>query len=257
MTPTTASLLSVLIFAVAMLYSTVGHAGASGYLAAMALLGIAPSIMQPTSLALNIVVASIAAVQFARAGHFRWALFWPFAVAAAPAAYLGGLAPVPAGVFRGLVGAALVFSAWWMARRAAVEGVSINADGSEPAAPSVAVSLLIGAAIGFLSGLSGTGGGIFLSPLLLLRGWASVKRTAATSAGFILVNSVAGLAGLLGRDGSLPPELLRYGWAWALAAVAGGVVGSSLGAWRLRTPALCRLLAVVLLIAGVKLLATR
>lgn len=247
-------ILAVLFFAVALLYSTVGHAGASGYLAAMALIGVAPSLMQPTSLALNVVVASIAAAQFLRAGHFRWALFWPFAAASAPAACLGGFATVPVGLFRVIVGMVLVLTAWWMVRST---DTASNNEAEPRRPPGIPLALTVGGGIGLLAGLSGTGGGIFLSPVLLLTRWASVKRTAAIASLFILVNSTAGLAGILSRERALPSELLRWGWAWALAAAAGGFIGSRLGATRLRSPTLRRLLAAVLIIAGAKLILAR
>ncbi len=245
-----AVLLAVLILIVATLYSTVGHGGASGYLAAMALMGVAPSVMKPTSLILNILVASIATMQFARSGHFRWRLLWPFAVASIPAAMLGGAMALPGSIYKPLIGVVLLASAWRLAMP-----MSVTATEREQRDPSLLLSSAIGAGLGLLSGLSGTGGGIFLSPILLLRGWASARQTAAVSAAFILVNSIAGLAGLLASGQPLPVELARWWIPWSLAAIAGGLIGSNLGARRIQAPVLRRLLAIVLLIAGAKLVA--
>lgn len=235
--------LAAAILAIACLYSSVGHAGASGYLAAMALVGIAPDIMKPTALALNVIVATVTTIQFARAGHFSWPLFWPLAAASIPAAFLGGWIVLPPVYYRPLIGVVLLFSAWRMAAS------SLRRD--QPAvAPPPAALMLAGAALGFVAGLTGTGGGIFLSPLLLLCGWAGTKRTSAVSAAFILVNSVSGIAGLVAKSGSLPGAVPL----WAVCALAGGVAGSYLGSRRFDTGTLRRLLALVLVIAGMKLL---
>lgn len=231
------------VLAVAFLYSAVGHAGASGYIAVLALAGMAPDVIKPAALVLNILVATIGSFQFWRAGHFRWRLFWPFALCAAPAAFLGGYLPVVPVVFRPLVGLVLLFSA---ARLFWKPGDPVT---TRP--PTVPVALGAGAGIGFLSGLTGTGGGIFLTPLMLLRKWATTKTVAATSVLFILVNSVAGLAGFIGSGQGVPSVT----WVLAGAAVAGGTAGSWLGSRRFMPGTIRLLLAVVLLIAGVKLVA--
>lgn len=232
----------VLIGLAALLYSSVGHGGASGYLAVMALLGVAAVAMRPAALVLNIVVATIGTTQFARAGYFRWRLFAPFAVASIPAAYLGGRIVLPGAAYRILVGVVLIVSAL----RLVVTLRAADQSGKQPPLP---VCLVVGALLGFLAGLSGVGGGIFLSPLLLLAGWADLRTTAATSAAFILVNSIAGLVGQWPSLDALPSEIV---W-WAPAVVAGGVIGSRLGSQRLAVPALRVLLAAVLLVAGLKL----
>ncbi len=232
----------VLIGLAALLYSSVGHGGASGYLAVMALLGVAAVAMRPAALVLNIVVATIGTTQFARAGYFRWRLFAPFAVASIPAAYLGGRIVLPGAAYRILVGVVLIVSAL----RLVVTLRAADQSGKQPPLP---VCLVVGALLGFLAGLSGVGGGIFLSPLLLLAGWADLRTTAATSAAFILVNSIAGLLGQWPSLDALPSEIV---W-WAPAVVAGGVIGSRLGSQRLAVPALRVLLAAVLLVAGLKL----
>ncbi len=232
-----------LILLAAILYSAVGHGGASGYLAVMALLGTTPEQMRPTALVLNVFVASIATAQFARAGHFRWALFLPFAITSIPAAYLGGRIVLPGTTYRILVGAVLVISA-------ARFLLSLKDDDSTPRSPPLPVALVAGAALGFLAGLTGVGGGIFLSPLLILSGWATLRVTAATSAAFILVNSLAGLAGQAEQLELLPGPI---GW-WIAAAVTGGLIGSRLGSGILGGTALRRSLALVLVLAGTKLI---
>src|SRR5437870_10860758 len=158
--------LAALIFIVALLYSTVGHAGASGYLAAMALFSISPLVMKPTALVLNILVALIGTVRFYRAGFFRWRIFWPFAVASIPASYIGGSLALPDFLYKIIVGVVLLYSAARLFFSAA------TADTRKTKLVPVWIALLLGAAIGLLSGLTGVGGGIFLSPVLLLMNWA-------------------------------------------------------------------------------------
>lgn len=235
-------LLAITVLLVALLYSSVGHAGASGYLAVMSLFALAPAVIKPTALVLNILVASIGAWQFWRAGHFSWRLFWPFAVLAVPLAFVGGYATLPTHAFKMLVGAVLLFSALRLLLRPSADEVA-----HEPARP-LAVSL--GAGLGLLAGLTGTGGGIFLTPLLLHRRWARTKTAAAVSALFILVNSVAGLLGNIASTRQFP----AFALVLAAAAVIGGAIGSYWGSRRLQPMAIKRCLAVVLLIAGTKLL---
>ncbi len=229
---------------VSLLYSSVGHAGASGYIAVMSLAGLAPAEIRPTALALNVLVASITTVQFRRAGHFSWSLFWPFALLAVPMAFLGGALELPTRVFRVLVGLVLLASAANLLFRPRPDEV-----GAPPSRPT---ALSAGAAIGLFAGLTGTGGGIFLTPLLLLRRWALTKPAAAVSAAFILLNSLAGLAGNVSSTGSLPSVALPL----AGAVVAGGFLGSWLGSQRLPQLAIKRVLAAVLVIAGAKLVLT-
>ena len=240
-------LLTGLIFAAALLYSSVGHAGASGYLAAMALCGVAPSVMRPSALLLNILVATITTIQYYRAGRFAWSLFWPFAIASAPLAFVGGMFPLSGTTYRSLVGAVLLGGAV----RLALPASATPASAVIRRAP-LALTLACGAALGLLSGLTGTGGGIFLSPLLLFAGWAEPQECAGVSAAFILANSVAGLAGVTARVPGLPAEV----GLWAAAAGIGGLAGATLGSRRLGKAMLRRLLAVVLVIAGLKLLLT-
>lgn len=229
------------IFAAAVLYSSVGHAGASGYLAAMVLFGTAPESMRPAALILNILVASIATFQYYRAGCFVWPVFWPFALASVPFAFLGGALVLPGAIYKKAVGLVLLLAAYRLLR-----GTSGEVQRRIP----VPLGLLCGGGIGLLSGLTGTGGGIFLTPLLLFMGWAQPKQSAGVSAAFILVNSIAGILGLLTRPIALP-STLPY---WAMAAVAGGLIGSELGSRRLGNRTFRSLLALVLVIAAAKLM---
>ena len=235
---------ALLIFLAALLYSAVGHAGGSGYLAVMSLLGTTPAMMRPTALTLNVAVAAIGTVQFARAGYFRWSLFWPFALGSIPAAYIGGRLALPGAAYRVVVGVLLLLSAVrFVITLRAVDQVRRNIP--------VPLALAIGIALGFLSGLTGVGGGIFLSPVLLLAGWANLRTTAATSVAFIFANSAAGL---LGQHAALH-AVRDVAPVWAIAAVVGGTVGSYLGSRRLPSPALRGVLAAVLVAAGLKLVA--
>lgn len=245
MSPEHLPFLTLAILVVAFLYSSVGHAGASGYIAVMSLFSMAPAEIKPTALVLNILVASIGTWQFWRAGHFSWQLFWPFALLAVPMAFVGGYLNLPTHVFKVLVGVVLLFSAarfFWR-----------PADDSVTGAPSRLVAIPAGAGLGLLSGLTGTGGGIFLTPLLLLMRWASTKRAAAVSVVFILVNSSAGLLGNFSSTKRFP----AFAIALAVAAVVGGTAGSYFGSRKFDHALIKRLLAVTLLIAGTKLILTK
>lgn len=237
-------LLTLGILAVALLYSSVGHAGASGYIAVMSLLGLAPQVIKPTALILNIIVASIASFQFYRAGHFSWQLFWPFALLAIPFAFLGGYVHLPARIFQIFVGIVLLLSALRLLAQPRLNEVTRR--------PSKPIAITIGGGLGLLAGLTGTGGGIFLTPLLLIKRWTEVKTAAAVSAMFILTNSAAGLLGNFISTRIIPEVALPL----AAAAIAGGAAGSYLGSNRLPQAAIKRLLAIVLLIAGTKLIFT-
>ena len=232
------------ITVVAFLYSSVGHAGASGYIAVMSLCGISATFIRPTALILNILVAAIGSFQFWRAGYFSWRLFWPFALLSIPAAYLGGYLPLPAAILKTLIGAVLLFSAARLFFR--------QGDPPDTAPPPVPVAIGTGAGIGFLSGLTGTGGGIFLTPLLLFCRWASIRGAAAVSALFILVNSIAGLAGYISSGQPVP----NFAWLLAVAAVIAGTLGSHLGSRRFPVRTISVILATVLVLAGCKLIFT-
>ncbi|MBM4169739.1 MAG: sulfite exporter TauE/SafE family protein [Ignavibacteria bacterium] len=238
-------ILSILVLVVALLYSSVGHGGASGYLAVLSFFVIAPAVMSSTALLLNVLVAGMGSYAFYRAGHFSFRLTWPFVVTSVPAAFIGGLISVSEKAYFFLLAVILLIAAYRMV--IVVNGSAPEPDGSRT---RLAVAWPVGGGIGLLSGIVGVGGGIFLSPLMILRKWAGAKQTAAVSAVFIVVNSMAGLGGRLVRGG------LEFGSLWPLvvAAFAGGWVGSHLGARRFSSLTLRRLLAVVLVIASGKLL---
>src|SRR5213592_63759 len=238
-------LLFLAIGLIAFLYSSVGHAGASGYIATMTLFGLAPTVIRPTALVLNILVASIGTFQFWRAGYFSWKLFWPFALLSIPAAYVGGYLQPSASVLRVLIGAVLLFSAARLVFR--------RSDPPQTVAPSRPVAISTGAGLGFLSGLTGTGGGIFLTPLLLFCEWAHIRQAAAVSALFIWVNSIAGLAGYFTAVHSIP----SLGVVLGAAAIVGGIFGSHLGSRHFPVRTISIILAIVLTIAGARLIFTR
>lgn len=237
-------LLLLLASGVAALYSLVGHGGASGYLAVMALAGMAPSHMKPTALMLNVLVAGLGTWRYVRAGCFRWNAFWPFAVASIPAAFAGGAVVATGDWYRKVLGVLLVITAVALLIPRPAETAHKNMP--------LWAGLVSGGVIGFLSGLIGIGGGIFLSPLLILAGWASTRETLGISALFILVNSYAGLLPQLRTLQQLPFELLFL----APAAFVGGLIGTELGARRLPPVWVRYALSAVLVIAGVKLLLT-
>jgi uncharacterized membrane protein YfcA len=236
-------LLALLFLAAATLYASVGHAGASAYLAAMALVGVAPATMRPTALVLNLFVATIVIVRFARAGHLPWRSLLPLVVGSIPMAFVGGSIALPGWLYRPLVAAVLLAGAWRLATARVPAG-----DEPAPGVP-VPAGVALGAGIGLLAGLTGTGGGIFLTPVLVLAGWAGTRDAAGLSGAFILANSLAGIGGLLTAGLVLPPALPL----WAAAVVGGGLIGSWLGASRFSILGLRRALAVVLVIAAAKL----
>jgi len=236
--------IAILFFAAAALYASVGHAGASAYLAVMGLYSFAPSVMKPTALALNILVALVATLKFYRAGLFSWRLFWPFAVVSVPAAFIGGATTLPADWYKVVVGIVLFYAAVWMFL-SSLKPLKVALH-----SPPLWAALVAGLAIGFLSGLTGVGGGIFLSPLILYLGWAETRATSGIAAPFILVNSIAGLLGHFSSVAQLPPNIP----IWGVAVVLGGWIGASYGSRRAPPPVLRRLLALVLIVASVKLI---
>lgn len=249
MTGTEIAALAVLIFLAATIYSSVGHAGASGYLAAMALFGLAPAVMKPTALVLNILVASLTTARMKRANLFEWRPLVPLCSASIPAAFVGGAIQLPGHWYRLLVGVVLLAAAWKLFVHPKDNPATSPGDAQTvPTWPAVATGLLVG----LLSGLTGTGGGIFLSPLLIFFGWAGARKQAGLTAPFILVNSIAGLVGNLVSLQRLPAELP----AFAIAALLGGVLGTQIGIKWLSLRALQRALAVVLVIAALKFILT-
>jgi uncharacterized membrane protein YfcA len=235
----------LLLFVVAFLYASVGHGGASGYLALMALFSMSPAFMKPTALLLNLFVSLSAFILFYRGGHFKWKLFLPFALASVPLSFLGGMIALDAEVYKKVLGALLLIPVIRML-------FFPNASEQDLKEGSTGLSVLIGAVIGFLSGLIGIGGGIILSPVLLLLKWTNQKQTAAISALFIFVNSLAGLGGQLSKGLNVESGMFMY----AGIAFVGGTLGGWLGASRFNQQILKYLLAVVLLLAALKLLLT-
>lgn len=232
---------------VAFLYAAVGHGGASGYLALMALFSFAPETMKPTALLLNLFVAGISFVQFSRAGFFRWHLFLVFAVLSVPMSFLGGMLDIDVGLYRIILGILLIFAIIRMIgwQKQDVESVVFR-----PNFPIIIVGLAIGASIGFFSGLIGIGGGIILSPVILLLRWGTVKEAAAVSAIFIWVNSAAGLGGQFFSGVALPANV----WLFLLIAVLGGLLGGYFGSQRWNLKVLRYVLAFVLVLASAKLI---
>ena len=246
MDPATVVALAILFALGAALYSSVGHGGASAYIAAMALFSVAPETMKPTALALNLLVAGFGAWRYSRRGLSNWKLVLAFAVTATPAAFIGGGIHLPAIYYKPLVGILLWLAAarlLWQPRDLAYREVH---------APSLWVSLPAGAVLGLLAGLTGTGGGIFLSPLIILMTWEQPRRTSGVVSAFIFLNSAAGLAGNAASVGHLPNDLPLF-----LGAVfSGALLGTWLGVDRLPRPWLLRTLGLVLTVAGAKLLFT-
>jgi len=235
----------ILLFLVAFLYSSVGHGGASGYLALMALFSITPDVMKPTALLLNLFVSLTSFIQFYRGKHFNWKIFLPFAITSVPMAFIGGLITVDDNVYKKILGILLLVP---IIRFLFFANIKVE----EKRKSNFILSLVIGAAIGFLSGLIGIGGGIILSPVLLLLKWTDMKQTAAISALFIFVNSLAGLAGQLQKGINFSPDM----YAYVAVAFAGGICGAYFGSLKLNQNFLKYLLAIVLIIAAYKLLFT-
>lgn len=246
MDPTTVVALALLFALGAALYSSVGHGGASAYIAAMALFSVAPETMKPTALALNLLVAGFGAWRYSSRGLSNWKLVLAFALTATPAAFIGGAIHLPAIYYKPLVGILL----WLAAVRLLWRPVMLAQRSVH--APALWISVPAGAVLGLLAGLTGTGGGIFLSPLIILMAWEEPRRTSGVVSAFIFLNSAAGLAGNAASVGHLPNELPIF-----LGAVAaGGLLGTGLGVERLPRPWLLRTLGLVLSIAGAKLLFT-
>ena len=235
----------ILLFIVALLYASVGHGGASGYLALMAIYGFAPEVMKPSALILNLFVSLTSFIMFYKGGHFKWKLFLPFALASIPFSFLGGTITLEAAIYKKVLGVLLLFPVTRFF-------FYPNTKDADLKSSNFIISLLIGAIIGFLSGLIGIGGGIILSPVLLLLNWTNQKQTAAISALFIFVNSIAGLAGQLSKGIHIDNTVFGF----IAIAFIGGLGGAWLGSLRLNQLYLKYTLAIVLLMASVKLILT-
>ncbi len=234
----------LLIGIMAFLYASVGHGGASGYLALMAIFGTSPALMKSSALILNVFVSLVAFIQYYRAGHFRWNLFWPFALASIPLSYIGATLPITDSLYKKLLAVALAIAIARMLFQ--------PVEKAENKPVPLMGALAIGAVIGLLSGMLGIGGGIVLSPVILLLGWGRVKETAAVSALFIFVNSMSGLYGLF-QKGFEPNGQLT---SWLVAALVGGFIGAYQGSFKFNLQTLRYILASVLLIAVAKLYLT-
>jgi len=234
-----------LLFIVAFLYASVGHGGASGYLALMAIFAVSPSIMKPTALLLNLFVSSTSFIQFYRGGHFKWKIFWPFALASIPLSFVGGMMAIESSIYKKILGLLLLIPVirFFFFK---------NTDPKDFNPTNIPLSLAVGGTIGLLSGMIGIGGGIILSPVLLLLKWTDQKQTAAISAAFIFVNSVAGLGGQLIKGFEFNGHMVVY----VGIAFAGGICGAYFGALKFPQTVLKNVLACVLALAAYKLIFT-
>ena len=242
MSPELIPFLAVCVFVVALLYASVGHGGASGYLAVMALFSMHPEALKPTALILNIIVAGVGTYLYCSAGQFSWRVFWPFVITSIPMSFLGGTFHLPPELYRPVLGLVLFYAAWRLFSRR-------KQDQYQPSTPPLAVAMLVGGVLGFASGLIGVGGGIFLSPLMILLRWASVREVSGIAALFILVNSAAGLLGHLSSLSQIP------GFAPLLAVMAllGGTLGALCGSRHLPTRTILQAMSVMMVLAGGKM----
>lgn len=235
--------LALAFLLIAMMYAAVGQAGASGYLAAMGAAGLDPATMKVTALALNTLVAAISSLSFWRRGLLSWRAFYPFAILGFPFSMIGGAMDLPQRLYYPVVGIILILSAMQMLRSLRRhKGV---ADAYAPFLPALAC----GAGIGLVSGITGTGGGIFLAPLILVFGWASVRQTAAISAVYNLLNSAAALIGSGARPQDFPDAMP----AWLVAVAIGGILGAAIGGRVLPDKALRVILAAILMLSGTRM----
>lgn len=235
-------LLLVSLFLIAFLYSSVGHGGGTGYLALLALFGVAPIFMKPTALTLNVFVSAIAFFSYYKAGFFKWKLIYPFLITSIPLSYLGALVQINSSTYKFILGVFLLIAT---ARIVLIPNAVTETSQKTPLLPALA----IGSVLGFFSGMIGIGGGIILSPILILMHWANVKESAAASAIFIFLNSLSGLIALIQSGLTFDPRLS----IWITIGVAGAIAGSYIGSFRIKSEKLKYLLATVLLLASIKL----
>ncbi len=242
MTPEMIPFLAVCIFIVAMMYASVGHGGASGYLAVMALFSLHPEALKPTALMLNIVVAGVGAYLYCTAGQFSWRVFWPFVITSIPASFLGGTFSLSPELYRPVLGGVLLFAAWRLFVRR-------KHDDYEAKTPNIPVAMTVGGVLGFASGLIGVGGGIFLSPLMILLRWARVREVSGIAALFILVNSVSGLLGHMSSLQYVPD----YAPLLVGTALVGGSLGALCGSRHLPVATILKAMSFMLVMAGGKM----
>ncbi len=244
----TGLILAFLMSGIAAMYASVGQAGASGYIAMMALWGLSPAIMRPVALILNLTVSIVGTYRYARAGLFRWSLYWPFVVTSIPMAFVGGRVRIAPEIYRVLIASVLLYSAYRLIWSTLPHQTN-KVPGNVNPLPRVQ-ALLWGAGIGFIAGITGIGGGIFLSPLLHLKRWAEPRQVSALSSAFILVNSASGLAGQLAHVPALP----GFVPLWITAVLVGGYIGAGYGSQKLDQLTLKRILAGILIFAALRTL---
>lgn len=237
-------LIIILLLLVAFFYASVGHGGASGYLAVFSLFGMAAADIKSSALILNVFVASVSFIQYYRSGHFKWKLFYPFIILSVPMAYLGTFIELDASLYKKILGICLLIAV------IRVAGFLKPKKETEIKEVVLIPAILIGAVLGFVSGVIGIGGGIILSPLIILLHWGTLKQTSAVSALFIVVNSLAGIVGLWRQDTDFSPQL----GIWVAVTVCGGALGAWWGSTKVHGKMLRNLLAGVLLFAALKLI---
>ena len=235
-------ILAVCILITAFLYASAGHGGASGYLALMSLFSIAPVYMKTSALMLNVFVSLIAFTSYYHAGHFRWKLLFPFVITSIPMTFLGAKIDINPHIYKIVLGFLLILATFRLLYKPSEKKTAKN--------PSFLISMAVGGIIGFFSGMTGIGGGIILSPILLLLNWATIKETAAVSSLFIFLNSISGLVGTWQDGIVLPPQIIY----WVFAGIIGGMAGAWAGSHKFTVKGLTYALSLVLIIAGVKLL---
>src|SRR5210317_2057739 len=234
--------LAVCIFFVAVMYASVGHGGASGYLAIMALFSLHPEALKPTALMLNIVVAGVGTYLYCSAGQFSWRVFWPFVIISIPMSFLGGTISLPPEYYRPVLGLVLFYAAWRLFVRR-------KHDEYEAIAPSVPLAMTVGGVLGFASGIIGVGGGIFLSPLMILLRWARIREVSGIAALFILVNSISGLLGHMSSLQHVP----EFAPLLAGVALLGGTIGALCGSRHLPVATILKAMSFMLILAGGKM----